>query len=60
VRAVAAEALLPVATLLAGQEGKPVQQIRQALWDNLLDVDDLSPSSGMLLFGMRFSWDSGL
>lgn len=47
VRAVAAEALLPVAGLLAELEHDSlVQQLRARLWDILLDVDDLSPSTG--------------
>lgn len=45
-RAVAAEALAPVASFLGvcGSEG--VQRVQTLLWDILLDLEDLSPSTG--------------
>lgn len=49
VRAVSADALLPVAELLAKQGGKDIAPLISALWDALLDVDDLSPSTGVYL-----------
>ncbi len=47
VRAVAAEALLPLAHSLAADPPQPLQNI---LWDILLQVEELSPSTGQLLF----------
>ena len=44
VRAVAAEALLPLATALAAD---PPQALQQILWDILLEVEELSPSTGL-------------
>ncbi len=46
VRAVSADALLPVADLLAGQGGVDTASLTSALWDALLDLDELSPSTG--------------
>ena len=46
VRAVAAEALFPVASQLSRCDGALPKQIVRLLWDALLDVDDLSPSIG--------------
>lgn len=46
VRAVAAEALLPVAAQLCRCDDDLQQQIVKLLWDALLDVDDLNPSIG--------------
>ena len=46
VRAVAAEALLPVATQLATMRAASVTALQGQLWDILLDVDELSPSTG--------------
>ena len=47
VRAVAAEALLPVASHLAVADAAAVAQLRAMLWDILLDVEELSPSTGV-------------
>ncbi|BDA40363.1 TATA-binding protein-associated factor 172 [Coccomyxa sp. Obi] len=49
VRAVSAEALLPVADLLASQGGFDIAPLTSALWDALLDVDELSPSTGSVM-----------
>ena len=46
VRAVSADALLPVADLLAGQDEVSIAPLTSALWDALLDMDELSPSTG--------------
>lgn len=43
VRAVAAEALLPLTEALAA---KPPAGLQQILWDILLEVEELSPSTG--------------
>lgn len=45
VRAVAAEALLPLAHSLAAD---PPQALQHILWDILLEVEELSPSTGQL------------
>ena len=49
VRAVAAEALLPVAGALAAGPPQERAALLAALWDLLLDLDELSPSTGVLL-----------
>ena len=49
VRAVSAEALLPVVGLLAQQRGETASDVEDALWELLLDVDDLSVSTGASL-----------
>ncbi|KAL0040872.1 hypothetical protein WJX79_008076 [Trebouxia sp. C0005] len=46
VRAVAAEALLPLAHSLAAD---PPQALQHILWDILLEVEELSPSTGSVL-----------
>jgi TATA-binding protein-associated factor len=47
---VAAEALLPAAALLAPGAGPPAaQQVRQLLWDALLELEDLSPATGSVM-----------
>lgn len=46
VRAVAAEALVPVAPTLAQSSREVVAQLRGVLWDILLDLEELSPSTG--------------
>lgn len=46
VRAVAAEALLPLTEALAA---KPPAGLQQILWDILLEVEELSPSIGHFL-----------
>ena len=43
VRAVAAEALLPLTDALAAD---PPDALQQILWDILLEVEELSPSTG--------------
>ena len=49
-QAVAAEALLPAAPLLAPGAGPPAaQQVRQLLWDALLQLEDLSPATGSVM-----------
>jgi len=49
VRAVAAEALLPVAGALAAGPAQERAALVAALWDLLMDLDELSPSTGVLL-----------
>ena len=46
VRAVSAEALLPIVSLISQQETEAALDTENALWDLLLDVDDLSVSTG--------------
>lgn len=53
VRAVAAEALLPLAPALAEH---PPQALQQILWDILLDVEELSPSTGLLTSHAMLTW----
>lgn len=45
VRAVAAEALTPAAAAIVSSAGEAVTIILLSLWDILLDLDDLSPST---------------
>ena len=45
-RAVSAEALLPVVSLISQQQTEAASDTESALWDLLLDVDDLSVSTG--------------
>ena len=45
-RAVAAEALLPVAMQLTSMHAASTAALSDQLWDILLDVDELSPSTG--------------
>lgn len=45
-RAVSADALLPVVSLLARQACQAACEVEDALWDLLRDVDDLSVSTG--------------
>ncbi|KAL4458077.1 hypothetical protein ABPG75_012942 [Micractinium tetrahymenae] len=50
VQAVAAEALLPAAPLLAGPAGPPAAAtVRQLLWDALLELEELSPATGSVM-----------
>lgn len=51
VQAVAAEALLPGASLLAVGSGGPptAAQVRQLLWDALLELEDLSPATASVM-----------
>lgn len=44
VRAVAAEAMLPAASLLAVDRSTEGQSVRALLWDSLLSLEDLSPA----------------
>ena len=44
-----AEALLPAAALLSSWGSQAVADIQGVLWDALLEVDDLSPSTGAAL-----------
>lgn len=46
VRAVSAEALLPVVHLVPQQTSQAARDVESALWDLLLEVDDLSVSTG--------------
>ncbi len=52
-KAVSAEALLPVVSLLAQQRGQAASEVEEALWNLLLDVDDLSISTGTSLDSWR-------
>lgn len=45
VRAVAADALIPTAPAVVSLNGETLQSIIMLLWDILLDLDDLSPST---------------
>jgi len=45
VRAVAAEALIPTAASIVSLDDKMLHSIVMLLWDILLDLDDLSPST---------------
>ncbi|KAF8402447.1 hypothetical protein HHK36_013403 [Tetracentron sinense] len=49
VRAVAAEALLPTAASIVSQNGQTLHSIVMLLWDILLDLDDLSPSTSSVM-----------
>ncbi|KAJ0979707.1 hypothetical protein J5N97_015181 [Dioscorea zingiberensis] len=49
VRAVAAEALIPAASAIVSLKGQPLQTIVMLLWDTLLDLDDLSPSTSSVM-----------
>ena len=49
-RAVAASALLPLApALLASEQPQQLVQLQSQLWDILVDSDELSPATGLLL-----------
>ena len=48
VRAVAAEALLPVASAVVDGEQATLRKLRNVLWDILLTLEDLSLSTGTL------------
>lgn len=45
VRAVAADALIPTAAAIISLKGQTLYSIVMLLWDILLDLDDLSPST---------------
>ncbi|GFZ00920.1 similar to ROOT GROWTH DEFECTIVE 3 [Actinidia rufa] len=49
VRAVAADALLPSAAAIVSQKGLTLHSIVMLLWDILLDLDDLSPSTSSVM-----------
>lgn len=49
VRAVAAEALIPTAASIVSLNDRMLQSIMMLLWDILLDLDDLSPSTSRYL-----------
>lgn len=49
VRAVAAEALIPAAAAIVSLKRQSVQSIMMLLWDTLLDLDDLSPSTSSVM-----------
>ena len=52
-KAVSAEALLPVVSLLAQERSQAASDVEDALWNVLLDVDDLSVSTGASLDSYR-------
>lgn len=45
VRSVAADALIPTAAAIVSLKGRALHSIIMLLWDILLDLDDLSPST---------------
>ncbi|MFS7923027.1 putative DNA helicase chromatin remodeling SNF2 family [Helianthus anomalus] len=49
VRAVAAEALIPTASAIVSLSGEMLHSIVMLLWDILLDLDDLSPSTSSVM-----------
>lgn len=49
VRAVAAEALIPIAAAIVSLNGQTLHSIVMLLWDILLDLDDLSPSTSSVM-----------
>lgn len=49
VRAVAAEALMPAATSICKRSGQRLTVLMSQLWDILLDLDDLSPSTSSVM-----------
>ncbi|XP_065853225.1 TATA-binding protein-associated factor BTAF1 [Euphorbia lathyris] len=49
VRAVAADALIPTATSIVALRGRTLHSIIMLLWDILLDLDDLSPSTSSVM-----------
>ncbi|EPS70758.1 hypothetical protein M569_04001, partial [Genlisea aurea] len=49
VRAVAAEALIPASAALVSLKGSVLHSIVMLLWDILLDLDDLSPSTSSVM-----------
>lgn len=51
VRAVAADALIPAAAAIVALQGQTLHTIVMLLWDILLDLDDLSPSTSRYLNG---------
>ncbi|KAJ0079688.1 hypothetical protein Patl1_23604 [Pistacia atlantica] len=55
VRAVAADALIPAAAAIVALDGQTLHSIVMLLWDILLDLDDLSPSTSRT---KKSAWDS--
>ncbi|KAK0602735.1 hypothetical protein LWI29_036474 [Acer saccharum] len=49
VRAVAADALIPAAASIVALDGQMLHSIVMLLWDILLDLDDLSPSTSSVM-----------
>ncbi|KAL3498161.1 hypothetical protein ACH5RR_040893 [Cinchona calisaya] len=49
VRAVAADALIPTAAAIVSLKGQALNSIVMLLWDILLDLDDLSPSTSSVM-----------
>ncbi|KAA8528192.1 hypothetical protein F0562_035557 [Nyssa sinensis] len=49
VRAVAADALIPAAAAIVSLKGQTLHSIVMLLWDILLDLDDLSPSTSSVM-----------
>ncbi|KAJ7964144.1 TATA-binding protein-associated factor BTAF1 [Quillaja saponaria] len=49
VRAVAADALIPAAAAIVALKGQTLHSIVMLLWDILLDLDDLSPSTSSVM-----------
>ncbi|CAJ1978258.1 unnamed protein product [Sphenostylis stenocarpa] len=49
VRAVAADALIPAASAIVSLQGQTLHSIVMLLWDILLDLDDLSPSTSSVM-----------
>ncbi|TYH92599.1 hypothetical protein ES332_A13G193200v1 [Gossypium tomentosum] len=49
VRAVAADALIPAADAIVALKGQSLHSIVMLLWDILLDLDDLSPSTSSVM-----------
>lgn len=54
VRAVAADALIPTAAAIVALDGQTLHSIVMLLWDILLDLDDLSPSTSRYTCWNRF------
>lgn len=54
VRAVAAEALIPTAASIVSLKGPVLHSVVMLLWDILLDLDDLSPSTSRYFFNIFF------
>ncbi|XP_011047059.1 PREDICTED: TATA-binding protein-associated factor BTAF1 isoform X2 [Populus euphratica] len=49
VRAVAADALIPTSAAIVSMKGRTLHSIVMLLWDILLDLDDLSPSTSSVM-----------
>ncbi|RXH83792.1 hypothetical protein DVH24_009227 [Malus domestica] len=49
VRAVAADALIPTSAAIVALKGETLHSIVMLLWDILLDLDDLSPSTSSVM-----------